>query len=104
MKKIVMPLLLLSAAFVTPAYANYFSNPLTGVRLNVGSAPNPTTDDIREHRMPTVAGAAASAPEAGVVASSEKQDTHSIAVGDRENNSTPPSGGTRGVRPASASR
>jgi len=104
MKEIVMPLLLLSAAFVTPAYANYFANPVTGVHLNIGSAPNPTPDDIREHRMPTVAGAAALAPDAGGAPSSEKQDTHSIAVGDREHNSTPPSGDTRGVRPASASR
>jgi len=104
MKEIVMPLLLLSAAFVTPAYANYFANPVTGVHLNIGSAPNPTPDDIRENRMPTVAGAAALAPDANVAASTEKQDTRRTAVSNREHDSTPPSGRTKALQPASTSR
>jgi hypothetical protein len=52
--KIVLPLLLLSAVAVTPAYANWFHNPYTNVYLNVGSAPNPTPRDIRENRLPVV--------------------------------------------------
>jgi hypothetical protein len=40
-------LLLLSAAMVMPASANWFSRPDIGVQLNVGSAPNPTPNDLR---------------------------------------------------------
>ena len=45
--KTMLALLLLSAVGVTPASANYFSNPSTGTQLNVGSAPNPTPEDLR---------------------------------------------------------
>ena len=48
MRKAIIPLLLLSAVCVTPASANWFSNPRLGVNLNVGSAPNPKPADIRE--------------------------------------------------------
>jgi outer membrane protein OmpA-like peptidoglycan-associated protein len=48
MKKTILSLLLLSAAIaVTPASANYFSNPRIGMNLNVGSAPNPKPADLR---------------------------------------------------------
>ena len=40
-------LLLLSAVVITPASANWFSRPDLGVQLNVGSAPNPTPNDLR---------------------------------------------------------
>jgi outer membrane protein OmpA-like peptidoglycan-associated protein len=40
--KVTLSLVLLSAALACPASANYFSNPQTGLNLNVGSAPNPT--------------------------------------------------------------
>ena len=46
MRKAIIPLLLLSAVCVTPASANWFSNPRLGVNLNVGSAPNPKPADI----------------------------------------------------------
>ena len=43
-----MSLLLVSATvFITPASANWFSNPKTGTMLNIGSAPNPTPADLR---------------------------------------------------------
>ncbi len=103
MKKFVMPLLLLSAAFVTPAYANYFSNPQTGITLNIGSAANPTPDDIRENRVPMVAEAPVLAPDAQADAK-KVPDKHQVAVGDGEHNSASPSGGTAGARPASPSR
>ena len=41
MKKTLISLLLISTVCATPALANYFSNPRTGINLNVGSAPNP---------------------------------------------------------------
>ena len=48
MKKAVLPILLLTAVFATPASANYFSNPRLGINLNIGSAPNPKPSEIRE--------------------------------------------------------
>jgi hypothetical protein len=45
--KTMMSLLLLSAVCVSPASANWFSNPRTGTMLNIGSAPNPTPADLR---------------------------------------------------------
>jgi outer membrane protein OmpA-like peptidoglycan-associated protein len=48
MKKTFLSLLLFSAAVcVTPASANYFSNPHIGMNLNIGSAPNPMPAQIR---------------------------------------------------------
>jgi hypothetical protein len=48
MKKITLTtLLLLSAVLVSPASANWFSRPDLGIALNVGSAPNPTPNDLR---------------------------------------------------------
>lgn len=41
MKKTLISLLLISTVCATPALANYFSNPRTGINLNIGSAPNP---------------------------------------------------------------
>ncbi len=45
--KTMMTLLLLSAMVATPAAANWFSRPAAGIMLNVGSAPNPTPNDLR---------------------------------------------------------
>jgi hypothetical protein len=39
--------LLLSAMMAAPASANWFFRPDSGVSLNVGSAPNPTPNDLR---------------------------------------------------------
>ena len=48
---ILLPLALLSAAVAAPASANWFgTDPVTGMRRHVGSAPNPTPEDIREYR------------------------------------------------------
>src|SRR5579864_5789659 len=47
MKKAILSVLLLSAVCASPASANYFSNPRTGVTLNIGSAPNPTPSELR---------------------------------------------------------
>jgi hypothetical protein len=45
--KTMASLLLLSAVSMSPAYANWFSNPHTNTNLNIGSAPNPTPEDLR---------------------------------------------------------
>lgn len=50
--RILLPVLLLSAVFVSPASANWFANPAWGINLHIGSAPSPTPDDIRAERQP----------------------------------------------------
>lgn len=55
--KFVVAALLISAATVsavTPASANWFHNKYLGISRNVGSAPNPTPDDVRQMRLPIV--------------------------------------------------
>ena len=73
MKKIIIPLLLATAVgvSVTPANANWFSNPRLGVNLNVGSAPNPTPAQLGriygvEERTTTVIAEAPPPPPAPV--------------------------------------
>jgi hypothetical protein len=100
MKKFAMPLLLLSAAFVTPAYANYFANPQMGVNLNIGSAPNPRPNDIRDNRMPVVEEAPAPASDITATAS-DKQDVDKTVNADQGHSSVPSSGGTAAARFAS---
>ena len=46
-KTSIATLLLLSAVMATPASANWFFRPGPGISLNVGSAPNPTPNDLR---------------------------------------------------------
>jgi hypothetical protein len=50
--RILLPVLLLSAGFVSPASANWFSNPTLNINLHIGSAPSPTPEDIRADRQP----------------------------------------------------
>jgi hypothetical protein len=55
--RVLVSALLLSAATVaavTPASANFFHNKYLGISRNVGSAPNPTPDDVRQMRLPIV--------------------------------------------------
>ena len=55
--KVLLPALLISVAMVTavtPASANWFNNKYLGITRNVGSAPNPTPDDVRQGRLPIV--------------------------------------------------
>jgi hypothetical protein len=55
--KVIVSALLISAATVaavTPANANWFPNKYLGISRNVGSAPNPTPDDVRQMRLPIV--------------------------------------------------
>jgi hypothetical protein len=55
--RLVIPALLLSVAtvaVVTPASANWFHNKYLGISRNVGSAPNPTPEDVRQMRLPII--------------------------------------------------
>ncbi len=49
--RIVLSALLLSV-IVSPASANWFSNPDWNINLHIGSAPNPTPEDIRLEKRP----------------------------------------------------
>jgi len=51
MRKFVIVLVLVSAS-VTPAFANYFSNPEIGISRNVGSAANPTQQQVHDNERP----------------------------------------------------
>jgi len=46
--------LLLAPALITPASANWFANPTVNINLNLGSAPNPTPDDVLSERVPVL--------------------------------------------------
>ena len=91
-----LPLLLVAASFVTPASANYFSNPYTGVTLNIGSAPNPTPRDIRESRLPAVT----QDDENSGAAAKPTDKTANVAP----ERAAPQSGGAGGIPTASPSR
>jgi len=52
--RLMLPLLLAAAAFALPASANWFHNPYENINRNVGSAPNPTPEDLRQMRLPIV--------------------------------------------------
>ena len=63
MRKTIIPLLLLSAVCITPASANWFSNPRLGISLNVGSAPNPKpAERVVEEKTPVYPMVAQAAP------------------------------------------
>jgi hypothetical protein len=74
--KLMLPLLVIPAALVSTAHANWFSDPRTGVSLNIGSAPNPTSADIRANRMPVVT---QDSTEGNAVAAAKKDDKAPVA-------------------------
>jgi hypothetical protein len=49
-----LSVLFLSTASITPSFANYFHNPQLNVNRNIGSAPSPTPQDVRENHLPQV--------------------------------------------------
>jgi TonB family protein len=67
LKTTIVKLALLSAVLATPAHANWFFNPAFGVSRNVGSAPNPTPQDLRENRSPAYPPISKSLKEQGTV-------------------------------------
>jgi len=95
--KMMFPLLLVAAGFITPASANYFSNPYTGVTLNIGSAPNPTPQDIRESRLPAVT---QNDQDSGTAA----KPTDKTANATLEHSPAPQSGGAGNIPTAAPSR
>ncbi len=50
--KILLPVLLVSASLITPAAANWFSNPALGINRSIGTAPSPTPEQVRQEKHP----------------------------------------------------
>ena len=44
--------LIVASVAASPASANWFSNPNIDINLNIGSASNPTPDDVLVERLP----------------------------------------------------
>lgn len=55
MKKLVIALLVASVS-IKLAFANYFANPQIGISRNVGSAANPTPQQVRDDEKPVPEG------------------------------------------------
>lgn len=53
-KPVFLVVLLLASAAAPTASANWFSNTFVNINLNIGSAPNPTPDDILSDRLPVL--------------------------------------------------
>ena len=51
LKTTILPLALLSEAMATPVYGNWFNDPVQNIKRNVGSAPNPTPQDLGQNRF-----------------------------------------------------
>ncbi len=94
-----LALLLVFGALATPAYANYFSNPYTGVTLNIGSAPNPTPADIRLDRLPAVTQDDSTAAQPATASNNNDKNTAPVAQ-----NPAPAASGSGAVPAASQSR
>jgi hypothetical protein len=96
--KFVLSLLLVTAAFASPASANWFHNPYQNINRNIGSAPNPTPADLREMRLPVVTQAETPVPGYTVIEpakDSSKQASATVTP-------TPAQGGGAGAVPAAS--
>ena len=95
--KVILPLLLVTAAFASPASANWFHNPYQNINRNIGSAPNPTPADLREMRLPVAAQNETPVPAYTVIEPAKDSNKQASA--------TPtPAQGSGPVPPASPSR
>ena len=92
--RILLPVLMFSAVFVSPASANWFSNPEININLNIGSAPNPTPGDVRGERQPMLVRDA----EGNVIAMIDPATGKVIAIAEPQAASS----GTAKIAPAAA--
>ena len=99
--KTILALLLVSGAFVTPAQANFFHNPYTGINLNIGSAPNPTPQDVREDRLPAVV---QDDTNAGATAADATKESGKTASAPAEQNTASQGTSTATIQTAAQSR
>ncbi len=95
--RILLPVLLLSAVCVSPASANWFANSGWNINLFVGSAPNPTPEDIRANKQPTLVQDA----DGNVIAMIDPRTGQTMAVAESLVTAQPASGAGNAA-PASA--
>jgi hypothetical protein len=100
--RMMLPLLLVSTVFVAPASANWFHNPYENINRNVGSAPNPTPQDLREMRLPIVV--KVGVPVQGYTVLEPPQDVNQTASAAPQPVTPAPQGGAGVVAAASPSR
>ena len=98
--RILLPVLLLSAVFVSPASANWFANSAWNINLFVGSAPNPTPEDIRSGKQPTLVQDA----EGNVIAMIDPRTGQTLAVAESLVTAQPSSGSAPKAPPAAPAR
>ena len=98
--RLLLPLLLVTAAFIPPASANWFHNPAQGINRNIGSAPNPTPADIREMRLPMVT--EEGTPVLNYTVIEPANDASKSASATQPTTPTPAQGGGAGAVPAAS--
>jgi hypothetical protein len=98
--RILLPVLLLSAVFVSPASANWFSNPDVNINLNLGSAPNPTPADVRSDRQPMLVRDA----DGNVIAMIDPTTGKMIAIAEPSAAAQPKNGAAKVTPPAAHAR
>ena len=94
---ILLPVLLLSAAFASPASANWFVNSGWNIQMFIGSAPNPTPEDVRAGTVPTLVQDA----QGNVIAMIDPRTGQTIAVAEALV-TAPPSSGAAPKAPTAA--
>jgi len=101
--RMMLPLVLVaSAAFVAPASANWFHNPYQNINRNIGSAPNPTPEDLRQMRLPIAVENEQTDPKA--TATDAKADANTSASAAPQGNTAPQAPGAEVVAATSPSR
>ena len=95
-----LSVLLLSAVFVSPASANWFSNPSMGIDLNIGSAPSPTPDQVRSDRQPMLVRDA----DGNVIAMIDPTTGKMIAIAEPSAAAQPKNGAAKVAPPAANAR
>ena len=95
-----LSVLLLSAVFVSPASANWFSNPSMGIDLNIGSAPSPTPDQVRADRQPMLVRDS----EGNVIAMIDPTTGKMIAIAEPSAAAQPKNGAAKIAPPAANAR
>src|SRR3954470_23225561 len=98
--RLVLPVLLFSLPFVSPASANWFSNPDWNINLHVGSAPNPTPDDIRVGRQPMLVRDA----DGNIIAMIDPGSGKIMAVPEPRATAQPSNRAANAVKPAAPAR
>src|ERR1043165_9855931 len=95
-----MTVLVLSAVAVSPAAANWFSNPKLGINLHIGTAPSPTPEDVLSGRQPMLVKDA----DGNVIAMIDTATGKVIAIAEPPAPAQPAHASARSVQPQTRAR